>query len=204
MQKKKSTKKYKKTRKGFRRRRATVGARIPENKHFDVNLSQNCTSSGTLNLVSAITQGVDDTQRLGNTLYLKTLFLTTKLVLSSNSTHDEIRLIVLIDRQGYNTPAIFDIVEPALMGTSLSTISQYNHYYMSRFKILYDKTLKLSSGFSENLIWRRTIPLRVASHYIGATTTFKNQIYVLHFSGQSNILAYPNISIGTRIIYTDS
>jgi len=196
--------KSKPRRKFIKRRWATSVARKPENKHFDVNISQSSATTGTLTLLSAVGQGVDDTQRVGNTLYLRTLFLVTQIGLNLAATSQSIRLIILIDKQGYNAPSVGDVIEPALLGGGLAPISQYNHYYMSRFKILYDKTLKVSTGYGENLIWKRTIPLRVNSHYIGTSTTFKNQIYILHFSNETNNLQLPLLNASARIIYNDS
>lgn len=195
---------FKKSYRKFKKPKRLIMSKMPENKHFDVNISQSITQAGTLNLLSQIGQGVDDTQRIGNTLYLKSLFMNVSIVQNAGSTIDNVRLMVVVDRQGFNAPAVNSVLEPALLTSTLAPLSQYNHYYMSRYKVIYDRTLKLSTGFSETLIYKKYIPLKFASHYIGAATTFKNQVYLLHIGDNPNVLALPVLNVACRIIYTDS
>lgn len=204
------TQKTQMTRKKRAYRRRPVRSRIirrnpkPENKHYDVNLSQTIVATGTLTLLSNIGQGVDDTQRLGNTLHLRSLYLNVIVNQASTSFSDTFRILIVRDRQNYNTPAVADILEPGVLGGGLAPIAQYNHYYMSRFKILYDKTFHLSQGGGEVFSMKRWIPIFCDSHYIGASTVFKNQIYLLHVGNNTNILQSPTINTCARIIYQDN
>ena len=176
----------------------------PEVKHFDVSLSQNVLVNGTLNRLTSIAQGVDDTQRIGNVLYLRSVYLNYTLNMNSSSTYDNVRVIVLCDKQGYNTPGVVDIVEPGNVGGNLAPISQYNHYYLQRFRILYDKIHTLSLGKTESIIVKRMIKLGFRSHFIGAGTTFANQVYILVLGSNTNILQLPVMNTVSRIIYNDN
>jgi len=176
----------------------------PENKHFDVGLSQGSLNTGTLNLLTGIGQGVDDTQRVGNTLHLRSLYLSVVAKQNTISTIDTVRILVVRDRQNYNVPSVIDILESGAVGGGLAPLAQYNHYYMSRFKILFDRTFTLTSGGAEAYTFKKWIPIFSDSHYIGASTVFKNQIYLLHISDNGNILSMPVINISARIIYQDN
>jgi len=200
---KKTTKRrklYKKRPMKYRRYRSMPK---PENKHYDVNLSQNVVTAGTLTLLSNIGQGVDDTQRVGNTLHLRSLFLNILVKQNAVSLTDNVRIMIVRDKQNYNTPAISDILEPGVLGAGLAPLAHYNHYYMSRFKVLYDKIFSISTGGGESFHIKKWIPLFCDSHYIGASTVFKNQIYLVHVGDNTNVLALPTINTSARIIYQD-
>jgi len=201
---KKKTKKTKSYKKRPSRYRYYRSVSKPENKHYDINLSQNVTSGGTVTLISNIGQGVDDTQRIGNTLHLRSLYLNLLIKQTNTSVEDTVRVIVLRDRQNYNTPSINDILEPGVLSTGLASLAQYNHYYMSRFKIIYDKIFTITPGGGEVIRIKKWLPLFCDSHYIGASTVFKNQIYLVTVGDNTNILTLPTMNCSARIIYRDN
>lgn len=201
--KKKSTKKSATKTRRFRKPNYRKYA-IAETKHFDKRQTITINQSGSLQLLSDITsQGVDDTQRIGDQIYLKNLIIDMNFIGNPASSNDLIRYLIILDKQGYNAPTVTDIFEPAAIPSGFSPLSQYNHYYMSRFKILRSGYVRLDSTSYGSAHVKKNITIKVHSHYIG-TSTFKNQVYLLLIGDQSNLLTLPICNYLCRFYYTDN
>jgi len=205
IRKTKRTYRSRKPRSTFRRPRSYYRLKYPrapvETKHYDRVNTVAVTQTGTLQLLSGvITQGVDDSQRIGDTIFAR--YLNLKLILLLSSQRDNVRIIIFKDIQGYNSPTVSDVLEPGQTGSGYAPIAQYNHYFMSRFKILYDKTYRLNVGANQTVSINRWIPIRSNLHYVGGAT-FKNQIWMLLITDESNILQLPVCNYVTRLSYND-
>lgn len=188
----------------FKKRSARLVRAIrPEHKHYDVFNTHSIISTGTLTLLSGVTTlGADDNQRIADTIYVTSLYLRMTLSRSTTSDYDNIRIIVLQDLMGYNVPAVNDIMEPFPMGTAYAPSAQRNHYYLSRFRILWDTTVTMTLNLGVGKHLKKNIRVNRRLEYVGAST-FKNQIWLLTIGDNNNALTLPIIKTASRIIYTD-
>lgn len=194
-----------------KKRRAMTTIRRPwtvppaETKYYDFNITQGPMWTGLLNILSNIPAGNLEGERIGNSAFLKGMY--ANFIINKNPAligTQNIRVILFIDKQGYNTPVITDVLEPALLGTVNAPLALYNKNYLNRFTILYDKIVTVNDSKTETVILKRYIRLRKKAHYIGLGTSFSNQVYLLHISSEGNILQLPTVSASFRTIYTDS
>lgn len=177
----------------------------PEQKHYDYALQQNPGQNGQLTLISGITQGTGDTQRVGIKAKFVKMYVSYIIYNSNIATNSQefVRVIILVDKMGYNAPIPGDVLEPGQLGTVFSPIANYNRNYQDRFKILYSKVHKLDVLSNNSVYYRKTLKLGIQSDYIGASTTFKNQLYCLHCSTNNNVLAVSTLNFNSRLLYTD-
>lgn len=196
---------YRRKRRVFRKRTFKRRPRLNvEKKHYDYAISQNALQTGSITLLSDITQGVSDSERVGTKAFLTTMFCHFIFKMNPLSTFDNIRCLIVLDKQGYNAPAVTDILEPANLASTLAPISQYNRSYMGRFRILYDKLITLCQGGKDTVEFRKILRVNAKAHYIGLGTTFMNQIYIVLAGDNGNILALPVCNAVFRLIYTDA
>lgn len=111
--------------------------------------------------------------------------------------------MLVMDKQGYNTPTIADILEPAFLGAAYTTVAPLNWDYLHRFKVLVDKVVTLTQAAFQNQYLDTTVPLNITSYNIGAGTTFSNHVYILIISSETNVLQLPVYYYTTRVRYTD-
>lgn len=175
-----------------------------EYKYFDQSLQLGAVVAGNLYLISDITRGVDVTQRVGNEVMLHDMELRTSFSINTNVQKAMIRFIVLVDKQGFNTPTVVDILEPGLVGTSYTDIAPYYWDYRRRFKIIHDEVVPMNRNGSNGYTARHhKFKLNMRSNHIGASTTFTNQIYLLVIGSELNILDISAFQYHSRIRFTD-
>lgn len=175
----------------------------PENKHYDTFGTVTITQNGTLSLLSGVlTQGPQDVQRIGDSIYASSVFIKMTLIANPTPLYDNIRVLFLKDLQGYNAPIVNDILEPGTIASGFAPFSQYNHFLMSRFKIIYDKIFTLNTGNNKSISISKYIPVKSKIQFIGGAT-FKNQIYMLLIGDNGNLLQLPICNFVSRIIYND-
>jgi len=175
-----------------------------ELKYFDQTIANNPTTAGNIANISDITRGQDVTQRIGNEVYLHRIEFRVSASLNPNVTKAAVRYIVLVDRMGYNAPAISDVLESGLLGTVYTDISPYVWDYRKRFTVLKDEVLSLTKGGPNEYLTRHfVLKLGFKSFNIGAATTFKNQLYILIVGAETNVLNLSTFQYNSRLIFTD-
>lgn len=183
-------------------KRNYVSYRI-EKKHLDKVNNASITNLGNLFVLTDVTTiGSGDTQRIGDQIYGLYIFLKLKLSLTTGASFDNVRVIIFRDTMGVNAPIVSDVLEGGQLGGGFAPLAQYNHYNISRYQFMYDKIHRISLGNGESNIVSRTIPIYKKIEFIGAST-FKNQIYMILVSDESNILTLPSAAYTTRLFYTD-
>lgn len=205
------TRKPKARRTATRKRRALTTIRRPwrvppaEIKYYDFNITQGPSYTGLLNILTNIPAGNLEGERIGNSAFLKTMY--ANFIINKNPAligTQNIRVILLMDKQGYNVPIITDVLEPALLGTANAPLALYNKNYLNRFTIYFDKIVTVNDSKTETVILKKYIRIRKKAHYIGLGTSFSNQMYLLHISSEGNILQLPTVSASFRTAYSDS
>lgn len=175
-----------------------------EKKHYDFYINFSPTQTGSLYLLSNVsTQGAQDTQRIGDSIYVRNLFFDIMIEQNALSNTDVVRIILFQDKMGVNAPPITDILEPISLSTAFATLAQYNHYFLSRYKLISDRRLHLSNNGNQIVAYKRNYKIMSKLEYVGGAT-YKNQIYCLIVASNGNVLALPNIHFYSRIMYTDS
>lgn len=179
-------------------------SRLPEVKVFDKFATVTITQSGAISLLSAITTlGTGEGQRIGNKIFLRTLWWHATFIRNASSSFDTLRVMIIMDKQGYNTPALTDIFEPGTLGSGFAPLSKLNENYLPRFKVLYDNNLYAMSTQHDTYTLGLRIDINTAAYYI-SSSTFKGQIYVVFIGDNGNVLTLPYVNFVSRISYNDS
>ncbi|AJD07564.1 capsid protein [Sewage-associated circular DNA virus-34] len=194
----------KKSEKKFTSKRSinTMLSRLPETKYYDVYHTTTITQNGALDLLTGMTTlGTGEGQRVGSKVFVKYIQVNGLIMRNASSTIDNLRIIIFMDKQGMNTPAVTDIMEPAYLGSGFSPVGRINEYRIPRYKILYDKLTHVSTqkdGFNFKANLRINMPV-----YYVSTSTFKNQVYILFLGDNGNVLTLPYCNYTARVSYTD-
>jgi len=176
-----------------------------EIKYFDqYQISTSVTAAGTITNISDITRGDDVTQRIGNQVTLKEIQFRVGMYINANATQTALRIMVIQDTFGTNAPSVSDVLETAFLGSYYSEIAPTYWDYRKRFRILKDDVTYLCKASSASGVAKQfTVKLGFNSQHIGSSTTFKNQVYLLLVSNESNALNLPVINIHSRLLFTD-
>ncbi len=176
----------------------------PESKYFDQITSASATTAGNIINISDVTRGAEVTQRVGNEIYLQHIDFACAFYLNANTDQAMIRVIVLVDTMGVNAPVVSDVLDSGLVGSGYTNIAPYNWDLRKRFIIKKDMSVNLcknSETFSR--IVRFRVPLNLRSYNIGASTTYKNQVYILFIGTESNTLNLSTFQYHSRLVFTD-
>lgn len=175
-----------------------------EHKYFDQSLALGAVVNGNIYNISDITRGDQVTQRIGNQVTLKKIDFRASFSISTNVDKAMIRYLILVDKQGYNAPSVTDVLQSGLVGTTYTDICPYEWDYRRRFKVLHDEVVAMNKNGSNGYTFRQfSIKLNLESTYIGASTTFTNQIYLIVIGSEINILDISNFQYHSRIEFTD-
>lgn len=175
-----------------------------EHKYFDQSLALGAVVNGNIYNISDITRGDQVTQRIGNQVTLKKIDFRASFSINTNVDKAMIRYLLLVDKQGYNAPSVTDVLQSGLVGTTYTDISPYEWDYRRRFKVLHDEVVAMNKNGSNGYTFRQlSVKLNLESTYIGASTTFTNQIYLIVIGSETNILDISNFQYHSRIEFTD-
>ena len=175
-----------------------------EHKYFDQSLALGAVVGGNIYNISDITRGDQVTQRIGNQVMLKKIDFRASFSINVNVDKAMIRYLLLVDKQGYNAPSVTNVLQSGLVGTTYTDICPYEWDYRRRFKILHDEVVPLNKNGSNGYTFRQlNMKLNLESTYIGASTTFTNQVYLIVIGSETNILDISNFQYHSRIEFTD-
>lgn len=177
---------------------------VEETKYFDQYAAGSLAPAGALVCLSDITRGTDVIQRIGNNVKFKHLSFKFTTTIHPNGINAYMRVIIVVDKQGYNAPVISDIMEPIGLSSPFVAVLQHRWDYKHRFTTLYDKKVVLTQAALTANELEAEIKLNLTSYNIGASTTFANQLYLLLLSTEQNVLALPGYYWYSRLQFTDS
>lgn len=167
-------------------------------------------------LVSGISQGVTDSERDGDRVMLRKIYLRWNA--TGGDTYNFLRFIVFQWKPDNSVgPTATDIL---LNGSSgfVDFTSQYNHDKRALFKIMYDKVIMTVGDGSQTALTaypyqsnflhynKKTliVPNKQLQYDAASATQGQNQIYVLTVSDSAVALPHPTISYTMKILFTDS
>ena len=191
------------------RKRNPVQVAVPTNtyrynecKKFDTYVQGTTDYNGTISLVDLPVQGTGSTNRVGNQITIRKLELAGTISTQGAGTYDTVRIMFVLDNMGVNAPAIGEILDATVLGSSAAVIALRNHGYVPRFKVLHDKLHVVSTGGGQQVCWKTTLKTNIISYFVGAST-FKNQIYLIALSNEGNLLTAPLLYTSIRVHFTD-
>jgi len=171
-----------------------------EYKYTDTTVTQFATQAGQLSGLDYPPNGTGPSERTGNEITVKSVEVRYHASLNG-ATANAVRLMLLVDLQGYNSPAVTDILTPANVGSAFCPISTFNYVYRKRFRILWETLFVLYTAYPEQ-VSRVKLPVSLTSVFVGAST-FVNQMYWLVCSDESNAANYPVVNACLRVVYSD-
>lgn len=187
-----------------------------ETKYVDTVVASSATILSTATAgytgmrVSAISQGSDLFNRLGDSVRCVSLLIRWHAVLSATVMTAQggsyLRFLVLVDRASSGAvPPIFQSATESPMTNNGPLVSPPSVPMSPRFDILRDKLVKMAWGSTPMSSGRIYLKLRYKVHYNGGTSSIGdagiNQIYVVPISSDS--ANGPVCTIYARLRYTD-
>ena len=197
---------------GFRPQSRRAGKRrgVPayvEVKYFDSNTTagQQYGTGGVLSDVSAITQAVGGTSRIGDQVDLIRLDIRGTLYQQGTNPYSVSRLIVF-QQFPVTTPTLATLLDPGVSGAADYT-SMYNHDGRHLFEILHDSTYTMEATTGQGTAMAQfniSVPLkgRVAN-FAAAAATGDSHIYVELLGSNAAGATGQLVSMTCRLFFSD-
>lgn len=156
--------------------------------------------SGNINFLSIISQGVDYTQRIGDSIKIQRMEFNFRYTIGLG-TKSTVRLMVVrdLDCQGV-IPNVTDILEIA------DVLSPKKYLNTERFSILVDEIQALSTTGTPNSVSEFNLSheghIKYLNNGASATSAGKGTIFLLTISNET-ITNAPSVNAYARIYYTD-
>lgn len=183
-----------------------VSAINTESKYIDVAANAGIPiGTPTLQTLTAIAQGTDENNRIGNSVLLKHINIRISFI--PNFTADAynlMRYIIFVDKQQSGTPP----TAAQLLTTPGNIDSPFNRNYTDRFVILKDKRLVASqTGLITSSIFQKVFKrLNFHTRFIGTSSANasmgNNTVYF--FAVSTQVINAPTAFIYSRINFTDN
>lgn len=178
-----------------------------EVKYFDSNTTagQQYGTAGLLSDVSAITQAVGGSSRIGDQVDLIRLDIRGTLYQQGTNPYSVTRLIVF-QQFPVTTPTLATLLDPGVSGAADYT-SMYNHDGRHLFEILHDSTyhMEATTGTGSSMArFDLSLPLKGRiSNYAAAATTGDSHLYVLLLGSNAAGANGQLVSMTNRLFYSD-
>lgn len=159
-------------------------------------------TTGIVQSISSIAQGLDYTNRIGDSIKLQRIQCKVQWVTGTTGTKTFIRTLLVRDLDGYGTtPTIANVLQ------TVSVLSQKNYLNTDRFSVLYDEFECLNSVSQTNAICDIDMPHEGHIKYLGTTAVAasngKGSLYMLFLSNETAGTNSPIATFNSRIYYTD-
>lgn len=182
---------------------------LPRHKYFDINVSGSMLATVSYNLLSSIPQGSAQSQRVGDTLWIKGVSFRYEIATANSDIFNLVRVIIFswIPNTSSITPGSTSILESPLTQVVQSF---YNYEGRQDFCVFYDSIMAMTGTASAPTIGSlRHVEQHIAFsgkgyelQYNPGATTGTRQIYTLVMS-DSAVSPNPAIDLWARLYYTD-
>jgi hypothetical protein len=178
-----------------------------ETKFFDYSLgSTTITSTAAVQTISLIQQGVNVSNRLGDSVKLQGLTTMLSITPQPLTPFNYVRLMMVRDSESRATVPVFsDIVNTSL---GPPQVMQYNYFtYQKRFSILYDEVFVMNpstlyySGFSKTVHTPHNGHIKWEGSGVTSSDFGEGQIYLVYLTTAAS--NGPVLDWITRFAYTD-
>jgi hypothetical protein len=178
-----------------------------ETKFFDYSLgSTTITTTAAVQTISLIQQGVDVSNRLGDSIKLQGLTTMLSITPQPLTPFNYVRLMMVRDSEARATVPLFSDI----INTSLGPLQvmQYNYFtYQKRFSILYDEVFVMNpatlyySGFSKTVHTSHNGHIKWEGNGVTSSSFGEGQIYLIYLTTAA--ANGPVLDWITRFAYTD-
>lgn len=163
-----------------------------------------CTPTGALESISTVAQGVNFTERIGNSIKMQNIEVRGRIFINASATRSIVRIILVRDLDGYgSTPNVGDIMEST--GAAVDCLAPHDFLNRKRFSFLYDELLTINNTGDSSTVFEISIPHEGHILYLGATAAAasngKGSLYMLFISDEAT--NSPTYSFYSRIVFTD-
>lgn len=171
-----------------------------ETKFLNVASSQTVSNTGSIVPLSQIVQGVNYTERIGDSIKIQKIEFRCKVSMSTSASFTNFRLIIFRDlyQQGAD-PTITNVLGSA------STLNPKNFLLRDRFSLLVDEMFVMSVSGDNACSLEYNIPHEGHIKYIGTTAATASNgfgsIYMLVLSDEATNV--PTIAYNSNIYFTD-
>lgn len=169
-----------------------------ETKFYDTSFAATINNTGTMTLLSAIPQGNQESQRVGDSVKLQTLQANFMFSMNNATAYTNVRIIIFKgDRENTSTPTGAWL----LNGGSLYDLKTWRDRFQTR--ILYDNILTFSNTGTLAKVVRINQPLNFHCNFAPTSTTVEDGglwMYVISDIAATN---FPSITGSARVLYTD-
>ncbi len=172
-----------------------------ETKVLETSNSGAIDNAGTISTLSSIAQGLDYTNRVGDSIKLQRIEIRLRATIGSG-TKSFLRVMLVRDLDGYGTkPAVTDILQSA------DVLSPKKYLNQDRFAVLYDELEFLSSVSETGSLSVIDMPHGGHIKYLGTTaadaSNGKGSIYLLWLSNEAAGANAVNVWFYSRLYFTD-
>ncbi len=181
-----------------------------EPKYFDLTgTTVNPTSSGTLALATAITQGAGVSSREGDAVNLRAVDFRAYMFTGSTSGVDALRIVIFQWNQdtAVGTPAAADLLSAPLLGTAAAPVAHYNFSNARQHKIsvLFDELVALTDSADGGVAvaFRKQLPIKSQIQFNAGTTTGAGHLYLALFTTNAGGAATTNMQYSLRTMFSD-
>lgn len=176
-----------------------------ESKYWDTATSASIDFSGTVYDLSAVTQGVADTNRIGDQLFPKSLELRMSMVAGDST--NLIRMLIIRYKMDTSITGGPPPTANVLQYTSAThtPLSPVHHDLRKTFDIIHDELFCLVQNASNGqMIVNRVFNLgRVPINFVAGATTGANKIFMVLYS-DSGAAPNPGVLFDTRLNFVDA
>jgi len=184
----------------------------PEQKKYDFSNTGTAADNvgQTQNIMNAIAQGTNVSDRIGLNIVVKSIQLrgdiyNTLTNLTTLGGGESVRLIVFVDKQSNgNAISTPQNLVYSTGGSQTSCMTGRDPAYLDRFDVLYSREFELCSGGPNAFRYDKYIKCNIPVRYAGsaASTPLSNAIYV-GFTGTQPLATACIVRFNCRIQYTD-
>lgn len=176
-------------------------------KHFlDVKVADFASYSGTITPLSALSQGDNISNRIGDSVLAKYINLRYAWIGDTSTAQSIARVIVFQDTMSLGTiPAPGDVLNLSGLTTEAPlALLNLTYAVQGRFKILYDKTMTLCNTGSNVQATDEIIPINDHIKYTSTAGTDegRNMVYLLYISNRNT--QDPALNLFSRLAYYDN
>ncbi len=161
-------------------------------------------TTGTVYPISQIAQGLDYTNRVGDSIKMQRIVVRWRIFKASAATASLCRIILFRDLDGYGTaPATSDVLQT--VGSATAPLTPIDFLNRKRFSIIRDELYDVNSTGDSTYtgVWDLAHEGHVM--YLGTTAAAasngKGSVYILVVSDEATNV--PTIAFSSRIVFTD-
>jgi hypothetical protein len=170
-------------------------------KFLDNNSSNSLTTTPTIFDLSSVAQGNTVYQRIGQSIIAKALKVRALFTIADATQVMRIVIFKWFMSDTSDVPSTGELFD--LSGSAAIYNLPFLLYKPSRFKILYDKTITMSTNWQPVQMLEMSIPLNHQVEFDIGANTGRNHVYVWLVS-DSSVSTHPVCDLTTQLVYNDT